>query len=187
MKTSFVVLAMLGLTEAHRHRHNHGYRSMAQEIGYIDPEDPEMFAGRTVIKPYGDYEGRVGGRSRLGPEGEKPSEWSTLPYGPYPQKKFPWSDKRLGAPPADSARFDKPAYGDSTGVWTGTLAQSMARKDDEFTPGTYMPTQHTYHPFNNWNIAELYPIPAREKEVVKKVEQPTTYGDAAWGTGTLSQ
>ena len=36
-------------------------------------------------------------------------------------------------------------------------------------------------------MQELYPIPPREKEVVKKIQQPTTYGDAAWEVGTLSQ
>ena len=102
MKSSLVILALFGSTEAHRHRHQHGLRSMAQEIGYLDPEDPNL-ASRTVIQPYSRYEGAVGSRSKLGIEGEKPSEWSTLPYGPYYQKKFPWTGKVWGA--KDASEF----------------------------------------------------------------------------------
>lgn len=69
-------------------------------------------------------------------ETEKPQEWSTLPYGPYPQKKFPWTGKIWGA--KDASEFQKPTYGDSAGVWTGTLAQS--RKDDDYEAGVYQST-----------------------------------------------
>lgn len=50
------------------------------------------------IRPHPEYEGMVGGRSKLVNEYgvEKPTEWSNLPYGPYRQKKFEWDDKIWG-------------------------------------------------------------------------------------------
>ena len=76
------------------------------------------------VKAHPDYEGVVGnGRSKLVNDtlGTPPNEWSTLPYGPYPQKKFKWDDKVLGA--KSGAQFANPTFGDQAGKYTGTLSQ----------------------------------------------------------------
>jgi hypothetical protein len=54
-------------------------------------------------------------------------DWSSLPYGPYKQKSFAWDDKILGG--KDASEFQKPTYGDSAGIWSGTLAQMHLRED----------------------------------------------------------
>ena len=84
MRNSLVILALFGIVDA---RHFH----LIQK----DEEEPSVVGW---VKNHPDYEGMVNGRSKLvKDEYPAPSEWSTLPYGPYPQKKFAWDDKVIGA------------------------------------------------------------------------------------------
>jgi len=83
MKYYLLVLALLGHTDAESLTHRHHKQGVD---GSVDAADEPLWTPD------------LSGRSRLVNQTKlelddmyrKPQKWSTLPYGPYEQKKFPW-------------------------------------------------------------------------------------------------
>jgi hypothetical protein len=128
MKFSLITLALLGHIEAESLEHHYRHLQMVQE-------DPVAGKSRLVNMTDADIKAM-----------NAKTEWSTLNYGPYEQKEFPWSkvkdtsikglsqlrqpvywndevDRSRGYTPVEPKRDIPYGYGDSAGQHTGTLAQ----------------------------------------------------------------
>ena len=133
MKFNLLVLALLGHIDAESLTHRSHKRG-------VDAADEPLFT------PDMSGKSRLVNQTKLEMDDmyKKPQKWSTLSYGPYEQKTFPWTkpnklvqvhqpvywndqvDRQRGhyeeKPVVDN---DYEGYGDSQGQHTGTLAQRL--------------------------------------------------------------